>query len=116
MNYLRSRLLAYFLRSFQKDLKALTGNIDKKEQDILLSGLFQNKGFLGYINARQVLIIQAMANENKKPSDSLYTELYGRRLELLDLLTSAKIAYNKRQRELAKDQKDKHSDSPQAPA
>lgn len=114
MNYLRSRLIAYFLRSFHKDLSTLAGKIDKKEQDTFLSSWYQNPAFRSYIKAREAAIVLYMANENTKPSDQLYTELYGRRLELLDIYNAAHLAYNKRQRELAKAQKD--SESKQASA
>lgn len=73
---------------------------------MLLSGLWQNQAFRNYLVVRENACIIAMANNLKKPSDEEYQELFGRRLEILDLYLTTRNAFNAREKhkeKLAKD-------------
>ena len=105
MYWIRRKLIAYLLRSFQKDIRNFKGALSKKEEDLMLSALWQNQSFRNYLVARESAMIIQMANAGKPPSDEEYGILYGRRLELVALYTTARLAHMREQDALAKAQK-----------
>lgn len=107
MQWLKRKLISYLLRSNQKDIQTLKRTIDKKEEDMLLSSLWQNQAFRNWIVTRENIHCLGMSNNLKKPTDDEYLTLYGRRLEVLDLHITAKLAFNRRQVALEKGKKEK---------
>lgn len=106
MNYLKRKLFSYLFRDFQKELSTLKGTLSKQEEDLLLSGMWQNQVFRNYVVSQETALTIAMANDGKKPSDEEYLILYGRRMELLHLYNLARLAYNRRQVELKEKKKE----------
>jgi len=105
MTWLKSKLIAWLFRSFQKEIRSLNRVLGKKEEDLLLSALYQNEAFRKFIVTRETMIVLSMANEGKKPSDEDYIMSYGRRLEIMSLYYTAKRANQRRQEALAQEQK-----------
>ena len=90
MNWIKRRIASWLLRSYQKELSLIKGQLDKKEEILLFSGLYQNAAFRKYLSTRENALVLQMANELKKPSNEDFVVLYGRRLELMDLYIHAR--------------------------
>lgn len=103
--YLKRKLTKYILRSFQKDIYGTRRELSKQEEDILLSGMWQNQAFRNWVYDEENKLTLAMANEGVKPSDEQYDTWLGMRLKLADLNQKARSAHKRHEKEINKRKK-----------